>query len=205
MASKKQDLYSTLGIDKTASKEEVKKAYKNKANKVHPDKEGGSQEEFYQVSIAYKVLSDDKRRAKYDNTGSYEEQVVDNTNNTAIQLAFNAVQLALKKAIDNNTPYTVDIISTAKKSIKTEIHNIMSAKNSAENNKQIIEIIIKRLLCKNGNNFIHIGFNKQLEAIDESLELINKDIELREKALDLLNSYGYAYSHISFLAEVFEI
>ena len=205
MTSKKQDLYSTLGIDKTASKEEVKKAYKKKANKAHPDKEGGSQEEFYQVSIAYKVLSDDKRRSKYDNTGSYEEQVVDNANNIAIQLAFNAVQLALKKAIDNNTPYTVNIISNAKKSIKTEIYNITRDKNSAEDNKQVIEKVIKNLVCNNGNNFIHVGFNKQLEAIDESLELMNKDIELREKALDLLNSYDYIYSHGIFYSEIFGI
>jgi molecular chaperone DnaJ len=63
-----ENLYDILGISKTASSEEVKKAYKKLAVKHHPDK-GGDEEIFKKISNAYSVLSDDKKRKEYDLTG----------------------------------------------------------------------------------------------------------------------------------------
>lgn len=58
--------YETLGVSKDASKDEIKKAYRRLAMKLHPDK-GGDPEQFKKVSEAYEVLSDDSQRAQYDN------------------------------------------------------------------------------------------------------------------------------------------
>lgn len=68
MASKK-DYYEILGVDKKASKEEVKKAFHKLAHKFHPDKKEGDADKFKEVSEAYSVLSDDKKRAEYDSYG----------------------------------------------------------------------------------------------------------------------------------------
>lgn len=67
--SEKKDYYSILGVDKKASKEDVKKAYRKLAHKYHPDKNGGDDDKFKEVSEAYAVLSDDKKRAEYDAYG----------------------------------------------------------------------------------------------------------------------------------------
>lgn len=61
-------LYETLGIEKNATKNEVKKAYHKMAKTHHPDK-GGDPEKFKEVSAAYEVLSDEQKRETYDKYG----------------------------------------------------------------------------------------------------------------------------------------
>jgi len=64
-----KDYYKTLGVDKSASQEDIKKAFRKLAHEHHPDK-GGNAEKFKEASEAYSVLSDDKKRAQYDTYGS---------------------------------------------------------------------------------------------------------------------------------------
>lgn len=65
----KQDYYQILGLQKGASKEEVKKAFRKLAAQYHPDKKTGDEEKFKEISEAYSVLGDDKRKAEYDTYG----------------------------------------------------------------------------------------------------------------------------------------
>lgn len=67
MATK--DYYSVLGLDKNASKDDIKKAFYKLASKLHPDKKGGDEAKFKEVNEAYQVLSDDKKRKEYDTYG----------------------------------------------------------------------------------------------------------------------------------------
>lgn len=65
-----KDYYETLGIQKGASKDEIKKAFHKMAHKYHPDKPGGDDAKFKEANEAYQVLSDDAKRAQYDQYGS---------------------------------------------------------------------------------------------------------------------------------------
>lgn len=62
------DYYNILGISKTASTDEIKKAYRKKALEHHPDR-GGDQEEFKKINEAYQILSDPQKRTQYDQFG----------------------------------------------------------------------------------------------------------------------------------------
>ncbi len=68
MANK--DYYASLGVSKGASKDEIKKAFHKMAHKYHPDKNAGDDKKFKEVNEAYQTLSDDKKRAQYDQFGS---------------------------------------------------------------------------------------------------------------------------------------
>jgi molecular chaperone DnaJ len=67
MANK--DYYNILGVNKNASAAEIKKSYHKLAHKYHPDKKGGDSDKFKEITEAYSVLSDTKKRAAYDQFG----------------------------------------------------------------------------------------------------------------------------------------
>lgn len=64
-----KNYYEILGIEKNASKEDVKRAFRKLAAKYHPDKKTGDEAKFKEISEAYSTLSDDKKRSEYDMYG----------------------------------------------------------------------------------------------------------------------------------------
>ena len=67
----KRDYYEVLGLSKSASKDEIRKAYRKLSKKYHPDlnKEADAEEKFKEVTEAYEVLSDESKKANYDQFG----------------------------------------------------------------------------------------------------------------------------------------
>ena len=64
-----KNYYEILGLDKNASEEDVKKAFRKLAHKYHPDKKGGDEKKFKEINEAYQILSDKKKREQYDKYG----------------------------------------------------------------------------------------------------------------------------------------
>ena len=65
----KRDYYEILGVSKSASDDEIKKAFRKLAIKYHPDKEGGDEAKFKEANEAYEVLKDKQKRQRYDQFG----------------------------------------------------------------------------------------------------------------------------------------
>ncbi len=64
-----KDYYKILGVDKSASQDEIKKAFRKLAHKYHPDKKDGDEKKFKEVSEAYATLGDEQKRKQYDMMG----------------------------------------------------------------------------------------------------------------------------------------
>lgn len=64
-----KNYYEILGVQKNASKDEIKKAFRKLAHEYHPDKRGGNADKFKEVNEAYTILSDDAKRSQYDTYG----------------------------------------------------------------------------------------------------------------------------------------
>ena len=69
--STKPDYYDVLGVDRTASSEEIRKAFRDLARRHHPDvsKESDAEARFKQINEAYEVLGDSEKRSNYDQFG----------------------------------------------------------------------------------------------------------------------------------------
>jgi len=65
----KRDYYEVLGVGKTASADEIKKAFRKAAVQHHPDKEGGDETKFKEINEAYEILKDQQKRQRYDQFG----------------------------------------------------------------------------------------------------------------------------------------
>src|SRR6516162_7136820 len=73
-----KDYYATLGVDRKAKPELIRKAYRRLARKYHPDLNPGSktsEEKFKEISEAYEILSDEKKRQVYDQYGFYADNI----------------------------------------------------------------------------------------------------------------------------------
>lgn len=65
------DYYNTLGIDRSATQDDIKKAYRKLAMKHHPDR-GGDSKKFQEIQEAYAILGDDLKRSQYDNPHQHQ-------------------------------------------------------------------------------------------------------------------------------------
>jgi DnaJ-class molecular chaperone len=78
MATQTKDYYGTLGVKKTATADEIRKAFRKLARKYHPDvnpNDKKAEEKFKEISEANDVLSDDKKRKIYDQLGFYSDNI----------------------------------------------------------------------------------------------------------------------------------
>lgn len=71
------DPYTTLGVGRNASADDIKKAYRKLAHQHHPDKKGGDEARFKEVNEAYQILSDPDKKSRYDQFGGGQGQYQD--------------------------------------------------------------------------------------------------------------------------------
>lgn len=173
--------YDTLGVKEDASQEEIKKAYKKKASKCHPDKtKGKTTEEFKELTIAYEVLKDKEKREEYDDNDGIDDSVESRANQVIAQIYIELLEksdyrlknyfVEIKQALDNS--------SRVCKQDKFKLENKIEKLEYLIINTKADKVFIKLITRKLKEN------KAKVEQADQALTIFNK-------ALKLLKVYEY--------------
>lgn len=192
---RKKKHYDTLGVPENASPEEVKKAYRRKAKKCHPDV-GGDPEEFRQALIAYEVLSDPGRRETYDRTGSDGENLDPEQSRIASYL-HDAFRACLEKFSQEGRDPQYDSILDSMKEVLRQTSNM--AEQNVRNQKKLIASAhkaAKRFRRKDrakdeGSGLVAEALELQLRNLNAVLDRMNKERGYLAKARKALDDYEY--------------
>ena len=180
-------LYEILGVGKDANKEEVKKAYRKKSKETHPDA-GGKQEDFFELTIAYKILSDDDKRSRYDN-GEPVDDLNKKEEDKSLVIIAQLIQMLFQSA-DLDCQNAVELI---KLNIANNIVDLDKDLQNKEKIKSNIKKFLKRLKVKNKNQLVKQLAESQSLQIDIEIGKVKKEKEHFEKALKIMEDYDYDY------------
>jgi curved DNA-binding protein CbpA len=177
------DYYDTLGVGKDASKEEIRKAYRSKAQKEHPDK-SGNVDRFKQLQHAYDVLSDDSKRERYDRgeeAPGHIKTPAERANDALAQL----FDKHLQKAKDH-----VDLIATVRADIGVTINSIEQELVKGGVFFKETNHLKDRVTYKgHGSDIYHSLLDSKIRTAKQGMEKMRDNIEVLEIVLILLNDY----------------
>lgn len=177
------NLYDTLGVTPDASKSDIKKAYRSKAQKAHPDKEGGDEEVFHQIQVAYDVLSDAERREKYDRTGETEDQ----------KSPYSPSEMKLFELftqIINQGQFSRDLILVARHTIDGKVDQLAKMLSQGNIELEKLKGEIDRVTCDKGDNIFDTLLRNTIDQLESQATNIENEIEVLDGARSLLNHYS---------------
>lgn len=178
-----KDLYNMLDLDENATKEEIKKAYRQKCKKAHPDL-GGNAEEFKKISLAYEILMDDDKKFAYESGIELKKDIKQEAINYILQ---EYTQLIL------NTPHDkllcTNLLKHIDKDISIKLNEI--SKLSRKTKKTIKKLLDKKKKVKFIDNLQDIVFNKVIDETKTVRKKLAIDLKLYTEVKRLLASDNF--------------
>lgn len=181
------DLYQVLGVDREASRAQIRRAYWKLARDAHPDA-GGDPEAFVVITAAYNVLEDPESRKSYDLSGDMGEEYSLKAQTRVIEQIASVFEQTIEDL--DRPPEEVDLIGEMRAKIR-----MLLGKFEAEDNKlaKILEGMHKmaKLVKKRGegrNIFYEIA-KKRISEISEDARLMKMQIRDARRALEELERY----------------
>jgi curved DNA-binding protein CbpA len=185
------DLYTTLGIDRSASKAEVTRAWKRRVKKAHPDG-GGSAEEFKRVQTAHLILADDAKRARYDATGEFEETQPDIEFAQILEGLSIIIDVALGNLMRANREATQsDLLSTMLQVINDHRQEKHKEKANFKAVSDKWEKIVDRFSTDDGPNYIDQIVRGKITQLGMMIATADQHLDRLKKIEILIKKYKY--------------
>lgn len=163
--------YEILGVDKDASYDDIKKAYRSLAQKNHPD-HGGDEDEFVRIKLAYETLSDPFKRKQYDETGLFNGQ------RTKKDEAIYELGNLLNWILNSFNYDTENLVERMTQEINKGIDELKSHKEKILQENIKLDLLSKNIKHKKNTNYItrhiktKINNNKyEVERLQERIDL----------------------------------
>jgi curved DNA-binding protein CbpA len=179
-------LYEDLGVTKDASAAAIKKAYRRKAQRSHPDRQGGDAREFDKATQAYRVLSDARRRLEYDRTGQTSTQPEPSEEVIAMQM----VAAVLISMIDQVDVAHSDLIGLLREHFRQQQSALSTNKRRLETAIKWRRKAIERIRRKTGgDNLLAQFIESDIANGERNLAGMAENASRIERALVLIDEY----------------
>ena len=183
------DLYQLLGIKRGATRAEVRKAYRRKAKTSHPDS-GGSVEQFSALATAHEVLSDPRRREKYDTTGEIETAKPNNLDVGAIEVIAQKLGLIIHSEQDVTSMDVDALIQQAiREDITTRKSNIVDQERAI---KRVVRLRARARRKGEGDNMLARVLDWHERSTEDLIKKNEESVAAMERALEILEGYSFA-------------
>jgi curved DNA-binding protein CbpA len=184
------DLYQVLGVKRAAGRKDIHKAYRRKAKTSHPDG-GGSVEAFNELVTAYGVLSDAKRRERYDETGEIDPPRPDNFDGGAIEIIAQKLGLIIHAEHDVTS---MDVAALIEQAIRDDI---AERKSSIAHQRRAVERVTKlraraKRKANGADNLMARVLDWHEASIKNHIKKSEESVCSLERALEILEDYSFA-------------
>lgn len=171
--------YDVLGVSDTATPDEIKKAYRKKARKTHPDK-GGKAEEFVKAAVAYEVLIDPQRKLLYDATGRDRERSIEDEADQVLMGLFQQTLLAGK----------TNILGFLKDHLRDLGNSFGQEQSRLEERQKTLNKLRSKISSTATVNLAHVVIDRELKAIDHALVGLDHQISVKRACQKMLEEYS---------------
>jgi len=185
--------YRVVGVNKDADKEQIEKAYRIKARKLHPDR-GGDEAKFKILQRCYDLLMNDDKRKFFDDNGVMPEDKTDNSAGELIgllsQVFTKVFSIALQEKVELKNKEVVkemrQMIDQSRQQLKQKLADLTMLKTN------LLECI-SRFDVDDGENLMVAIIKTQLGLLEKDIATIAKPIEIHDKGYDLLARYKFRH------------
>lgn len=181
--------YDILGVEKDASQDEIKIAYKERVKESHPD-HGGSSEDFIKITEAYETLKDEDKRKEYDEHGEMKGT------RTISDVAISVVQTYFKKFLGSGDGILkIDVLVEIRKLLSIDEKRNIVKRKRVKNQLKLFEKIQGKIERKGNLTFSPIEdlLSDEVESCKDGLKQTNYQSLVHEVIIQILDDYTYAF------------
>ena len=193
MADKEFDPYKILGVDKDSSEGDIKKAYKDRSKKLHPDA-GGSDKDFADLKKAIDILTDPAKRNFYDEYG------IDDFLDIESEAKMVAVQIVIS-ALDG-LPDSCDIDKEIIAIFQGCLNGLKEQEAQAKAARDKLQRRLDGIQKKPVNDFLTKEIIRVVQSHDRAMKQIQLNYRIHDTAFKLVKEYKFDISKIEFIASV---
>lgn len=190
--TKTRDLYSVLGIKRTATPKQVRTAYRKLALKLHPDR-GGDAAQFQAVTEAHDVLSDPDRRARYDATGETHQPHENQAVVEMMSILSPCLIAALNQIAESGREVAHEhVVERMRAILKDGVLKLAKAVKEHEKLRLSVLATVDRFTIHDGEeNLLASAAKGHLIGIDGQLANLRGQLERVNKAMEYLKKCGF--------------